>query len=91
MKVVKRSGESAGYDVEKIYKVVEWATRDINGVSESDIEMNMNLSMRDGISTEEIHQILIKGASDLISEAAPCAAMECARRGESWKQKALTL
>ena len=33
--------------------------------------MNMNLSMRDGISTEEIHQILIKSASDLISEAAP--------------------
>ena len=71
MKVVKRSGESADYDVEKIHKVVEWATRDINGVSESDIEMNMNLSMRDGISTEEIHQILIKSASDLISEAAP--------------------
>ena len=60
MKVVKRCGDYADYDVEKIHKVVEWATRDINGVSLSDIEMNMNLSMRDGISTEEIHQILIK-------------------------------
>tara|TARA_B100000287_G_scaffold208085_2_gene196382 strand:- start:6155 stop:8392 length:2238 start_codon:yes stop_codon:yes gene_type:complete len=71
MKVVKRCGDYADYDVEKIHKVVEWATRDINGVSLSDIEMNMNLSMRDGISTEEIHQILIKSASDLISESTP--------------------
>ena len=52
MKVVKRCGDYADYDVEKIHNVVEWATRDINGVSLSDIEMNMNLSMRDGISTE---------------------------------------
>ena len=46
MKVVKRCGDYADYDVEKIHKVVEWATRDINGVSLSDIEMNMNLSFQ---------------------------------------------
>ena len=59
MEVTKRNGELESYDVEKIHQVVEWATEGINGVSSSDIEMNMNLSMRDKISTEEIHQILI--------------------------------
>ena len=71
MQVTKRNKEKAVYDVEKIHKVVEWAVQDINGVSMSDIEMNANLSLRDGISTKEIHQILIKSANDLISEAAP--------------------
>jgi ribonucleoside-diphosphate reductase alpha chain len=71
MQVTKHSGELEEYDVEKIHKVVEWATDDINGVSLSDIEMNMNLSLRDKIKTSEIHQILIKSASDLISESSP--------------------
>ena len=71
MQVTKHSGELESYDVEKIHKVVEWATEGINNVSLSDIEMNMNLSLRDKISTDEIHQILIKSASDLISEASP--------------------
>ena len=43
MQVTKHSGELESYDVEKIHKVVEWATEGINGVSLSDIEMNMNL------------------------------------------------
>ena len=64
MQVTKHSGELESYDVEKIHKVVEWATEGINGVSLSDIEMNMNLSLRDKITTDEIHQILIKSSSD---------------------------
>tara|TARA_Y100000296_G_C5179860_1_gene263091 strand:- start:15638 stop:17866 length:2229 start_codon:yes stop_codon:yes gene_type:complete len=71
MQVTKRNKEKEAYDVEKIHKVVEWAVQDINGVSMSNIEMNANLSLRDGISTNEIHQILIKSANDLISESAP--------------------
>jgi ribonucleoside-diphosphate reductase alpha chain len=71
MQVTKHSGELEDYDVEKIHKVVEWAIEEINGVSLSDIEMNMNLSLRDEISTDEIHQLLIKSASDLISESSP--------------------
>jgi ribonucleoside-diphosphate reductase alpha chain len=71
MEVTKHSGKIESYDVEKIHKVVEWATDGINNVSLSDIEMNMNLSLRDKIGTDEIHQILIKSASDLISEAYP--------------------
>ena len=71
MLVQKRDGSFESYDVEKIHKVVQWAIKDINNVSWSDIEMNANLSLRDGISTKEIHQILIKSANDLISTAKP--------------------
>ena len=71
MKVQKRNGEKEDFSVEKIHKVLEWATDDINGVSFSDVEMNAHLSLYDGITSEEIHQILIKSANDLISKNAP--------------------
>ena len=71
MKVLKRNGELEDYDIEKIHKVLEWATDGVSGVSFSDIEMNSNLSISDGIETKNIHQILIKSASDLISTEYP--------------------
>jgi len=71
MQVTKANGNKEDFSVEKIHKVVEWATEGINGVSFSDIEMNANLSIYDGISTREIHQILIKSANDLISTTEP--------------------
>lgn len=71
MQVTKRNGEKEDFSVEKIHKVVEWATKGINGVSLSDIEMNANLSIYDGIHSEEIHRIIIKSANDLISKQAP--------------------
>lgn len=71
MKVKKRNGEKEDFSVEKIHKVLEWATDGINGVSFSDIEMNANLALYDGITSEEIHQILIKSANDLISKNGP--------------------
>ena len=71
MRVQKRNGSFEVYTVEKIHKVVEWAIKDIANVSWSDIEMNAKLSLRDGITTEEIHQILIKSANDLTSTSRP--------------------
>jgi ribonucleoside-diphosphate reductase alpha chain len=71
MQVTKRNGEKEDFSVEKIHKVVEWATKGINGVSFSDIEMNANLSLYDGITSEDIHKILIKSANDLISKSSP--------------------
>ncbi len=71
MQVVKRDGSKEDFSVEKIHKVLEWATQDIKGVSFSDVEMNANLALYDGITSEEIHQILIKSANDLISEHSP--------------------
>ena len=47
--------------------MVEYAVEDIKGVSSSQIEMNSGLQFYDGMSTDEIQQILIKSAADLIS------------------------
>tara|TARA_A100001515_G_scaffold98096_1_gene78970 strand:+ start:10551 stop:12779 length:2229 start_codon:yes stop_codon:yes gene_type:complete len=71
MQVTKRDGSKEDFSVEKIHKVVSWAVKGINGVSLSDVEMNANLSLYDGITSSEIHQILIKSANDLISTSAP--------------------
>ena len=66
MQVTKRDGSKEEYNVEKIHKVVEWATDGLTNVSMSEIEMNANLSITNGITTEEIHKILIKSANDQI-------------------------
>lgn len=71
MQVQKRSGIFEEYDVEKIHKVVEWAIKDISNVSLSEIEMNAHLSLHDGVTTKDIHQILIKSANDLTSPQHP--------------------
>ena len=68
MKVVKRNGRgSEPLNIEKIHEMVEYACEDIKGVSSSSVEMNSGLQFYDGITTDEIQQILIKSASDLIS------------------------
>jgi len=77
--------------VEKIHKVVEWATDGLAGISSSDIEMNAGLSIYDKIESMQIHEILIRSANDLISEAAPNYQYAAARllnmsiRKEVWK------
>ena len=66
--VNKRNGRgSEPLNIEKIHEMVEYACEDIKGVSSSSVEMNSGLQFYDGISTDEIQQILIKSASDLIS------------------------
>lgn len=67
MNIKKRSGESVPYDVDKIHRVVNWAVDDIKGVTASDIEINANLQKRDGMTTVEIHNVLIDSAVNLIS------------------------
>ena len=71
MNIVKRNGESVPYDVEKIHKVVNWAVEDIKGVTASDIEINSKLQMIEGITTDEIHNVLIESAVNLITLNAP--------------------
>ena len=66
--VKKRNGRGTEpLNIEKIHEMVEYACEDISGVSASQVEMNSGLQFYDGISTDEIQQILIKSASDLIS------------------------
>ena len=54
-------------NIEKIHEMVEYACEDIKGVSSSQVEMSSGLQFFDGISTDDIQQILIKSAADLIS------------------------
>lgn len=69
--VTKRDGSKEAINIEKIHKVLEWASTGIKGVSVSDIEANARLQFYDGITTREIHQVLIHSAVDLISAKKP--------------------
>lgn len=70
MNVIKRNGESHVLDIEKIHAVVRYACEGLD-VSESEVEMNASIMFFDGIKTSQIHESLIKSASELISEEAP--------------------
>ena len=69
--VTKRDGRKEPLDLEKMHKVVFWATRDMNGVSASELEIKSHLQFYTGIKTSDIQETLIKSAADLISEEAP--------------------
>ena len=58
-------------NIEKIHEMVEYAVEGISGVSSSQVEMSSGLQFFDGISTDDIQQILVKSAADLISLEAP--------------------
>jgi ribonucleoside-diphosphate reductase alpha chain len=65
-KVVKRNGTIEPLDLDKMHLMVEEACRGLAGVSASQVEMTSGIQFYDGISTEEIQEILIRSASDLI-------------------------
>ncbi len=66
--VKKRNGRgNEPLNIDKIHDMMEYACEDISGVSASQVEMNSGLQFYNGITTDEIQQILIKSASDLIS------------------------
>ena len=71
IKVVKRDGSKESIDMEKIHRVVHWASQDLEGVSVSQVEINAQLAFFDGIKTEDIHETIIKSAADLISSDSP--------------------
>ena len=66
LKVTKRSGIVEKLDLEKMHKMVEEATKGLAGVSSSQVEMTSGIQFYNGITTNEIQEILIKSASDLI-------------------------
>jgi ribonucleoside-diphosphate reductase alpha chain len=67
IKVQKRDGTIENLNLDKIHRMVEEACEDLAGVSASQVEMNSGIQFYDGITTEEIQEILIRSASDLIS------------------------
>ena len=64
--VKKRNGSIEPLDLEKMHKMVEEACNGLAGVSASQVEMQSGIQFYDGITTQEIQEILIKSASDLI-------------------------
>src|SRR5210317_1239300 len=71
IQVTKRNGEKEPLDLEKLHKVVFWATKDITGVSASEVEIKSHIQFYNGIKTSDIQETLIKSAADLISEETP--------------------
>ena len=69
--IVKRDGRREHLNIDKIHFVVEEACTGLAGVSSSQIEMNANLQFYDGMSTDEIQEVLVRSANDLISLDAP--------------------
>ena len=65
-KVVKRNGLIESLDLDKMHLMVEEACKGLAGVSASQVEMTSGIQFYDGISTQEIQEILIRSASDLI-------------------------
>jgi len=58
-------------NIEKIHEMVEYAVEGITGVSSSQVEMKSGLQFYNDITTNDIQQILIKSAADLISLDSP--------------------
>jgi len=65
-KVKKRDGRIEALDLDKMHLMVAEACEGLAGVSASQVEMTSGIQFYDGITTEEIQEILIKSASDLI-------------------------
>ena len=66
VKVKKRNGSIEPIDLQKMHVMVERACKDLAGVSASQVEIQSGIQFYDGITTDEIQEILIKSASDLI-------------------------
>ncbi|GAX87729.1 ribonucleoside-diphosphate reductase alpha chain [Lebetimonas natsushimae] len=64
--VIKRNGRRELLDISKIRKYTMAACQGLEGVDYSELELDAKLQFRDGITTEEIQQTLIKTAVDKI-------------------------
>jgi ribonucleoside-diphosphate reductase alpha chain len=65
-KVQKRDGRIESLDLDKMHLMVEEACKGLAGVSASQVEMKSGIQFYNGITTQEIQEILIRSASDLI-------------------------
>ena len=64
--VIKRDGRREPLDISKIRKYTMAACEGLDGVDYSELELDAKLQFRDGITTEEIQETLIKTAVDKI-------------------------
>ena len=66
MYVEKRDGRREPLDISKIQKQTKCATKDLEGVSQEELEIESRILFYPGIKTTEIQQLLIKTAVDKI-------------------------
>lgn len=69
--VTKRDGRKEELNLEKLHKVVFWATEGITGVSASEVELKSQIQFYNNIASNDIQETMIKSAADLISEETP--------------------
>ena len=69
--VTKRDGTKEPIDINKMSKVLEWASEDLEGVSASQVELNTHIQFYEGITSEDIQKTLIKTSADLITADNP--------------------
>ncbi|MEO1953994.1 MAG: ribonucleoside-diphosphate reductase subunit alpha [Campylobacterales bacterium] len=69
--VIKRNGRIEPLDITKIQKYTSEAVKGLENVSQSELEVDAHLHFRDGITSKEIQQTLIKTAVDKIDIDAP--------------------
>lgn len=71
IQVTKRNGVKEDLNLDKLHKVVFWATEGIAGVSASELELRSQIQFYNNIKSSEIQEMLIKSAADLITEDNP--------------------
>ena len=69
--IKKRSGELTPLDITKIQKQTIAATKDLDGVSQSELEVDAHLQFIDGMSSSDIQDALIKTAVNKIDIDVP--------------------
>ncbi|QPB08586.1 ribonucleoside-diphosphate reductase subunit alpha [Vibrio phage Va2] len=71
MKVKKRNGTLEDRDDQKINRVLIWGEEGLDNVSASQVALRAQIKFVNGMSTDDIHESLIKSAAELISEETP--------------------
>ncbi len=69
--VIKRNGRTEPLDISKIQKYTSAAVEGLYNVSQSELEVDAQIHFRDGITSKEIQETLIKTAVDKIDIDAP--------------------
>ncbi len=70
MQVLKRSGKKESLDISKIRIVIDFACAGID-VDPMELELDAQIQFKDGISTKEIQQLLIRTAAEKVSPQTP--------------------
>ena len=69
--ITKRNGRKEHLDISKIQKMTINATKDLEGVSQSELELDSQIKFIDGMSSSDIQDALIKTAVEKIDIDAP--------------------